>query len=241
MSSEEDIETSTTMNKTKKKKHGKTKKEKTNESKKLISEESKFKLSLNNKRNYICQKRRNTYIISVDENGSILLSIGPDWYYYLCLSTSITAGFLFLFIKFYQFVPLYLFISGIITYFLFIIVYTKLFLCNPGYAESVDISTKRRGIKNYDYCPICNIWIHKNIDARHCKICGMCIEKYDHHCDWIGKCVGRKNINEFYFIMIWVVMVIVYFIIAFVIVHENWFMHQKYLKSIEKMNKNQNK
>ena len=36
-------------------------------------------------------------------------------------------------------------------------------------------------------------------------------------------------------------MVIVYFIAAFVIVHNNWFEYQRYLKYIKKMNETKNK
>ena len=71
--------------------------------------------------------------------------------------------------------------------------------------------------------------------------CGMCIEEYDHHCDWVGKCIGKKNMSDFYFIMIWIVMVIVYFIAAFVIVHNNWFEYQRYLRYVKKMNETKNK
>ncbi|XP_045123749.1 probable protein S-acyltransferase 16 [Portunus trituberculatus] len=33
--------------------------------------------------------------------------------------------------------------------------------------------------------------------ARHCQVCRMCIWERDHHCFFIGNCVGRDNINAF--------------------------------------------
>eukprot|EP00811_Abedinium_folium_P005390 NODE_14966_length_1075_cov_9.780591.p1 GENE.NODE_14966_length_1075_cov_9.780591~~NODE_14966_length_1075_cov_9.780591.p1 ORF type:complete len:263 (-),score=52.74 NODE_14966_length_1075_cov_9.780591:285-977(-) len=32
----------------------------------------------------------------------------------------------------------------------------------------------------------------------HCGCCQVCIEGFDHHCPWTGKCVGRKNASLFY-------------------------------------------
>ena len=231
----EDIEMSTGLRINQNRKRVKFKKNKFSETKRLVKESDATK-----KHNYICQKRRNTLIISMDDDGNPILSIGPDWYFYAILSTIITGGFLFLFIKFYQFVPLYLFISGFITYLLFIVVYTILFLSNPGYPERVDLNLVRKSKRNFMYCSECNIWVGKNSGIKHCHRCGMCIEKYDHHCDWISKCVGKGNINYFYFFIIWIVMVIIYFIAAFVIVHEKWFEYQRYLRNIEKMKNNQN-
>lgn len=33
--------------------------------------------------------------------------------------------------------------------------------------------------------------------TRHCRKCQVCIEVYDHHCFWIGNCVGRHNHKHF--------------------------------------------
>ena len=231
----EDVELSNIAGDVAPKRKIKTKKEKFGDSKKLLKDQGNLTQSLTKKTNYICQKIKNTLIISIDQNGTPILTIGPDWYLYLILSTIITAGFLFLFIRFFQFVPTYLFISGIVTYILFISVYTRLLLKNPGFPQKVDINTVRKARKNYMYCSYCDMWVNKKLGIKHCHRCGMCVEKYDHHCDWISKCVGSNNVNEFYFFIIWVVMVVIYFIAAFVIVHENWFEYQRYLRNIEKM------
>ena len=34
--------------------------------------------------------------------------------------------------------------------------------------------------------------------VEHCPDCGVCIEGYDHHCPWVGKCIGKKNLKVFY-------------------------------------------
>ncbi|EGF99808.1 uncharacterized protein MELLADRAFT_94100 [Melampsora larici-populina 98AG31] len=42
--------------------------------------------------------------------------------------------------------------------------------------------------------------------AHHCRICGVCWLKYDHHCPWINQCVGLHN--ERYFLLFLVYMTI---------------------------------
>ncbi|KAG5650899.1 hypothetical protein H0H81_010597 [Sphagnurus paluster] len=41
------------------------------------------------------------------------------------------------------------------------------------------------------YCPYNEIV--KPYRTHHCRTCGTCVLKYDHHCSWIGQCVGACN------------------------------------------------
>ena len=49
-------------------------------------------------------------------------------------------------------------------------------------------------------CDICNI---TNIPLRshHCKKCGICVLKYDHHCKFINTCIGEDNHIKFIFFL----------------------------------------
>ena len=47
-----------------------------------------------------------------------------------------------------------------------------------------------------NYCQVC--LLNQPIRTKHCKICETCILTYDHHCFWLGNCVGEKNRLFFY-------------------------------------------
>lgn len=49
--------------------------------------------------------------------------------------------------------------------------------------------------KNQKVCKVCNIW--KPPKSKHCWKCGHCIAKFDHHCPFIGNCVGGGNHMRF--------------------------------------------
>ena len=41
------------------------------------------------------------------------------------------------------------------------------------------------------YCPYCRLY--RPARCKHCKYCNVCVEEFDHHCPYIGQCVGRRN------------------------------------------------
>ncbi|EIW76567.1 zf-DHHC-domain-containing protein [Coniophora puteana RWD-64-598 SS2] len=53
----------------------------------------------------------------------------------------------------------------------------------------------------YRYCSRDKIM--KPYRCHHCRACGTCILKYDHHCPWIGQCVGAFNQKFFFDFVLW--------------------------------------
>lgn len=44
-------------------------------------------------------------------------------------------------------------------------------------------------------CDVCDVY--KQLGSRHCRDCNHCVEGADHHCMWVGNCIGRKNLWHF--------------------------------------------
>ena len=43
----------------------------------------------------------------------------------------------------------------------------------------------------------CKYRAYQPPDGAHCPDCDVCIEGYDHHCPWMGTCIGKKNKKPF--------------------------------------------
>ena len=71
-------------------------------------------------------------------------------------------------------------------------------------------------IKNYKYCPTCGI-IRPNRSS-HCQNCNNCVERYDHHCPWIGNCVAKRNYIYFFLFLI-LLNTLSILIVVFCIIH----------------------
>lgn len=89
-----------------------------------------------------------------------------------------------------------------------------------GQVEDIQITEIR-------HCTICRI--DQPIRTKHCRECGKCIATHDHHCPWLGICIGEKNKKVFYSYLvlqfaqlIWALTLVIFYLEYFEFPKRKW-------------------
>ncbi|XP_068126984.1 palmitoyltransferase ZDHHC23 [Hyperolius riggenbachi] len=67
-------------------------------------------------------------------------------------------------------------------------------------------------ITDKNWCKICQVM--RPPRSGHCRICGSCVQRLDHHCVWINNCIGSRNHKFFILLLLAFMFTSVYGIIV---------------------------
>lgn len=180
----------------------------------------KFRLKEQLKNIFTLGKLGNTFTLWPDDNGNPKIFIGPNILYYILMNIIFSTIFFSYMYLFYNILSNYEILIGLITYFFWVLSFLILFLINPGYPKITTESL--RGNKDMKYCDKCEIWYNPEKNVEHCDICDICIEEFDHHCSWAGKCIGKGDKCFFRLFVIFTLFLVFYLIFSF------WIINNKY-------------
>ena len=97
---------------------------------------------------------------------------------------------------------LYLVISLLLFILFFILAFSDPgTLTNNKYKDALDIIEQGEMLEYY--CPKC--LIKMDFRTKHCVICEKCVDDFDHHCFWVGNCIGKKNFSLFFDFLVYVI------------------------------------
>ena len=140
--------------------------------------------------------------------------VGNKYYHMIfsiILLTLLTAIFISILIQINTFSSIFIITISIIFYITIILFLLRGGCSEPGIIERNNEyayydnrkSTIKMNIKghmvNLNYCYTC--FHFRPPRTSHCAECDNCVENFDHHCLWMGTCVGKRNYKYFYFLI----------------------------------------
>ena len=133
-----------------------------------------------------------TFYFDKNNNFKPKFSIGPNWYMTMILNSMIIIISFVLYILIVRKLKFIFRIAFIILSFL------SLFGISRAALTHVEINmNKQEDIFHNLYCDKCKKYYSRLDKVDHCDFCKVCVIKYDHHCVWVGKCVGKGNFGAF--------------------------------------------
>ncbi len=138
------------------------------------------------------------YVFRQDSTGKPTIIVGPHWWCSLIGLSFVTGGTGILLSMVWNVLPTILLVILLISFGFTFSMYTFMIFSNPGVIpqnNNPEYKIDKEDIHQYSCHKCLTLKAQK---AVHCKFCDVCIDNYDHHCVWLGKCIGRKTIVQFY-------------------------------------------
>ena len=144
--------------------------------------------------------------------GEPIIILGPDTLYYVWIFSFVSFFSIIIYsLKNSHIFFKILFFCG---YLFFAVTYTMLLLLNPGFPKNKNNLEPNMLQNHYKQCNDCNGISFKQEGKMtlHCEKCKICIEHFDHHCNFATKCIGRGNKSIF---KLWLYSIGAFFVICF--------------------------
>ena len=157
-----------------------------------------------------------TIFLFFDKYSNPIFIIGPQWPMIIVVLSIISSIMLFLYIKFWKYLPFGTKLFGSINFWTAFLSYAYTSLINPGYPKNTLGRTFGIPRNDYYFCDYCRFYLKKISYGSHCSLCDICVEKFDHHCAWTGHCIGKNNKITFCIFVPSIFILLIYFSFAFV-------------------------
>ena len=119
-------------------------------------------------RGYWHHKLGNCYSFCADKKGNPLIIIGSKWYIYILISLIIHISMWFFLFFYRNELENGVKITGLIMIFVFQLIYTIVYLSNPGFPRNTIGRMKGIPKEEYKYCSECLFYIKKTNKNKHC-------------------------------------------------------------------------
>ena len=176
---------------------------------------------------YFYAKIGKTYTFIGDKDGSPYIVIGPHWNMYVGFCSIMSLVYIVFLRHYWPYLNILFKLSGLICFLTYLISYTYIFLVNPGIPKYDENAILGKPREKYSFCKKCGIWKNMDKNVYHCFDCDVCIEGYDHHCPWTGKCIAKKNVNIFYIFLVSILAAFGYFVTALTHAQHNIYLEKR--------------
>ena len=162
---------------------------------------------------YFYHKLGNCHSFLADKKGNPLFILGKKIWIYCLISLILQFVFWFHIIYHKKKLQEKMRTAGIILISAFQLIYTIVYILNPGFPKNTVGRNKGIPVEKYKYCSECLFYFNLSKKVKHCLICGICVEGYFRHSILINKCIGKKNFILFNIFLIFLLANIIYIIV----------------------------